>query len=49
MLFIAIEYLLVHAIFETIRENDIKRAEINNINWKPLSKDYIDIIKKLTS
>lgn len=48
MLLIAIEYLLVHTLFETIRENDKKRNSFFT-EWKPLSQDYILSIMKLTN
>lgn len=55
LLILAIEYLILHSIFDTIRVNDEKAIEQSKTstellnNWKPLPDKEISNIKRLTS
>lgn len=53
LLTLAIEYLLLHTIFETIRSNDEKSATdkkeaLNTLNsWKPLDEEEWNNIRRI--
>ncbi len=54
LLMLAVEYLILHTIFETIRSNDEKSIEHNRVSekilgkWTPLTDIEIENIKKST-
>lgn len=48
LLMLSIEYLIVSSIFETVRKNDESSLCCNNLKWKPLSDEDLDIISNYT-